>query len=195
MKVAIKEGRFKPEDAPVLKRRRGMSRVQTLLVPAPPPYNHDLRSVFVIVSSAAYIKFLAPSPVKGTLAAIAVLGYFNTPKVCAKLLGSVKTQLYRLTNRPLLTKSCTVLHAFIHTGTSDEQKRKLELFRDLGGEFADDVEKEMAFRIVETLVTFSRGKPPNDENKRGFYPYSKPAGHVTTNTHTHTHTHTHTQTT
>ena len=178
MKVAIKEGRLKPEDATtVLKRRRGMSRVQTLLVPAPPPYDHDLRSVFVVVCVSAYIKFLQPHPVKGTLASLAVLGYFNTAKVSAKLLGSTKTQLYRLTNRPLLQQSCTVLHNFIHTGTSDEQKRKMELFRSLGGEFDDDVSQEMAFRIVQFLVTYSQGNPPNDDNKRGFYPYSKPAGH------------------
>ena len=177
VKVAIKAGRFKIEDTPVLKRRRGMSRVQTLLVPAPSPHDHDLWAVFVVVCAAAYNKFLQPPPVKGTLASLAVLGYFNTPKVCAKLLGSVKTQLYRLTNRPLLKKSCGVLHDFIHSGTDVEQKRKLELFRSLGGEFEDDVAKEMAFRIVETIVTYSKGNPPNDDNKRGFYPYSKPAGH------------------
>ena len=80
----------------------------------------------------------------------------------------------------------------------EEHQRKLGLFKDLGGEFDDDVAQEMAYRIVETLLTVSKGRPPNDHNRRGFYPYGRLAGNAHTHqslslfrTHTHTHTHTH----
>ena len=196
---AIREGRH-PADSPV-KRPRGQTRGQTRLVPAPAPHNHDLRSVLIVAAAASYCQRLNPSPVKGTLAETAVLGYFSTDKVLSKLLGNVKTQLYRLSNRPLLKESIGVIDKFVNTGTDEEKNRKLALFRTLGDEFDDDVAQEMAYRIVECLVTVSKGRPPNDRNKRGFYPYGRQAGndtqhthiHTRTLTHTHTHTHTHTQ--
>ena len=102
-------------------------------------------------------------------------------------------------NHPLLSESITVLHTWIHEGTAEEHQRKLGLFKDLGGEFDDDVAQEMAYRIVETLLTVSKGRPPNDHNRRGFYPYGRLAGNAHTHqplslfrTHTHTHTRIHT---
>ena len=46
-----------------------------------------------------------------------------------------------------------------------KKKRKIKLFRSLGNDLDDDVDQEMTFRIVQTLVTFSKGKEPNDDNK------------------------------
>ena len=104
------------------------------LVPAPKPYDHDLRSVFIVAAAASYAERLNPPPVRGTLAQAAILGYFNQDNVLKQLLGNVKTQLYRLGNRPLIRQSVGVLHAWTHEGPVAEQERKFQLFKDLGGQ-------------------------------------------------------------
>jgi hypothetical protein len=102
---AIREGRH-PADSPV-KKPRGQTRGQVRLVPAPAPYNHDLRSVFIVSAASSYSLRLNPPPVTGTLAQAAVLGHFHEDHVLKQLLANVKTQLYRLSNRRLIRLSTT----------------------------------------------------------------------------------------
>ena len=116
LKKAIRDGTVNGDVT--VERPRGQTRGQTTLVPAPAPNDYDLWSVFVVVSATLYLRELKPSPVRGTLATVTVLGYFSQEKPKLKLLANIKTQLYRVTNRPLLQTCCKTsgLHQWIHAG-------------------------------------------------------------------------------
>jgi len=123
--------------------------------------------------AAVYCKELAL--VNGTLACSAVLGYLNSPKILNRLMGNVKIKFEKLHNRQHLLQSVTVIYQFIHRGDAAAVKRKVLLYRNMGGAMRTNEESEMAYRIVELLVCVAKGREPNDENTRGFFPYGKPA--------------------
>ncbi len=178
LKKAVKEGRYDASSSP-LRRPKGQTRGQIRLVPLLPPNDIDLRSVGVLVISAAYCFLLRPRVLDGSLASSAVLGFLNKNEILEKILGNMKTKFERLANRKHLMKCAGVLHAWVREGSDADKKIKLELFRNLGGDFQSDMSQHMAYRIVQTLLTVSKGRDAGEDNKRGYYPYTKKASYST----------------
>ena len=178
LKKALKEGRIDLCDVPHPKKKpRGQTRGQMVLVPVQPPNDCDLRSVFVLVLAAIYCIEL--NLVDGTLATSAVLGYFNTTTVLNRILGNVRTKFEKLSNRKHLLTCAGVIHSWIHEGGTQATKNKIKLYRELGASLKDDDEKEMGYRLVELLVIISKGKGPDDDNKRGYYPFGSQGANST----------------
>ena len=111
----------------------------------------------------------------GTQASTAILLFVRQPRVLSKLLGNMRTKMEKLANRTHLLARLGTIHAWVR---QDPQLKvqKLELIRNLGGNLENDLEQETAYRIVEYLVSVAAGRSPDDDNKRGYYPFGEKAG-------------------
>ena len=177
LKKAVKEGRYVLADAPVTKRKpKGQTRGQSRLIRLKGDNEYDLRSVCVLVISAAYCQFIRGVP-NESVAGTAVLGFINEHKVLDKILGNMKSKFERLGNRKYLQECAGGMHAWLREGSDEEKTKKKELLRSMGGDLKTDLEKHVGYRIVELLVHIAKGRDPNPDKKqmRGYYPYGNKA--------------------
>ena len=177
LKKAVKEGRYVLADSPVAKRKpKGQTRGQSRLIRLKGDHEYDLRSVCVLVISAAYCQFIRGVP-NESVAGNAVLGFINEHRVLDKILGNMKSKFERLGNRVYLQECAGGMHAWLREGSDEEKTKKMELLRSMGGDLKTDLEKHVGYRIIELLVHIARGRDPDPDKKikRGYYPYGNKA--------------------